>query len=146
MIADLPRGASLETTDRMLTDIAGRLKDLPELTSIQAYVGTAAPFNFNGLVRHYYLRDQPEQGDLSVNLVPKAERGRAVTPSRLTSASGSKAFAAGAFVGQGGRGSARAAGPFDPARRDRMGRTPPRGANSPQSPQGVQNGRFRRRR
>ncbi len=77
VIVDLPRGASLETTDRMLTAIAGRLKDLPELTSIQAYIGTAAPFNFNGLVRHYYLRDQPEQGDLSVNLVPKAERTRA---------------------------------------------------------------------
>ena len=77
VIVDLPRGASLETTDRMLTAIAGRLKDLPELTSIQAYVGVAAPFNFNGLVRHYYLRDQPEQGDLSVNLVPKGERARA---------------------------------------------------------------------
>ena len=38
---------------------ADRLKDLPELTSIQAYAGTAAPFNFNGLVRHYYLRSEP---------------------------------------------------------------------------------------
>ena len=56
---------------------AERLKDLPELTSIQAYAGAAAPFNFNGLVRHYYLRDEPQQGDLAVNLVDKSERKRA---------------------------------------------------------------------
>jgi multidrug efflux pump subunit AcrB len=54
-----------------------RLKDLPELTSIQAYAGTAAPFNFNGLVRHSYLRSGPEQGDLQINLLPKGERKRA---------------------------------------------------------------------
>ena len=50
---------------------------MPELTSIQAYAGTAAPFNFNGLVRHYYLRADPQMGDLSVNLKPKGERKRA---------------------------------------------------------------------
>ncbi|WOJ90370.1 efflux RND transporter permease subunit [Methylocapsa polymorpha] len=77
VVVDLARGVSLEKTDRVLTAIADRLKDLPELTSMQAYVGTAAPFNFNGLVRHYYLRENPEQGDLSVNLVPKGERARA---------------------------------------------------------------------
>ncbi|KAA5602408.1 efflux RND transporter permease subunit [Blastochloris sulfoviridis] len=76
VVVDLPRGASLEETDRVLTAAAGRLKDLPELTSIQAYVGTAAPFNFNGLVRHYYSRETPELGDLSVNLVPKGDRER----------------------------------------------------------------------
>ena len=51
--------------------------DLPELVSIQSYAGTAAPFNFNGLVRHYYVRQSPELGDLSLNLAPKAERSRA---------------------------------------------------------------------
>jgi multidrug efflux pump subunit AcrB len=56
---------------------ADRLKDLPELTSIQAYAGTAAPFNFNGLVRQYYLRSEPQMGDLSVNLTPKGDRSRA---------------------------------------------------------------------
>ncbi|BBF94381.1 efflux RND transporter permease subunit [Blastochloris tepida] len=76
VVVDLPRGASLEETDRVLTAAAERLKDLPELTSIQAYVGTAAPFNFNGLVRHYYSRETPELGDLSVNLVPKGDRER----------------------------------------------------------------------
>ena len=61
----------------MLKAAADRLKDLPELVSIQAYAGTAAPFNFNGLVRHYYLRDEPQMGDLSINLTPKGERSRA---------------------------------------------------------------------
>jgi multidrug efflux pump subunit AcrB len=77
VVVDLPRGASLEETDRILTQAAERLKDLPELTSIQAYAGTAAPFNFNGLVRHYYLREAPEMGDLAINLLPKDERKRA---------------------------------------------------------------------
>ena len=74
VVLDLPQGSSLEETDRTLMAAADRLKDLPELTSIQAYAGTAAPFNFNGLVRHYYLRDEPQLGDLSVNLKPKGER------------------------------------------------------------------------
>src|SRR5271167_275867 len=77
VIVDLPKGSSLEETDRILMAAAQRLKDLPELTSIQAYAGTAAPFNFNGLVRHYYLRSEPQMGDLSVNLKPKGERTRA---------------------------------------------------------------------
>ena len=77
VVVDLPRGASLEETDRVLTAAAERLKDIPELTSIQSYAGTAAPFNFNGLVRHYYVRMAPEMGDLAINLLPKDERGRA---------------------------------------------------------------------
>ncbi len=77
VIVDLPKGSSLEETDRVLMAAADRLADLPELTSIQAYAGTAAPFNFNGLVRHYYLRSEPQMGDLSVNLKPKGDRSRA---------------------------------------------------------------------
>jgi multidrug efflux pump subunit AcrB len=77
VVLDLPHGASLEDADRMLRAAAERLKTLPELVSIQAYSGTASPFNFNGLVRHYYLRENPEQGDLSINLLPKGERSRA---------------------------------------------------------------------
>ncbi len=76
VVVDLPKGASLEETDRVLAAAAHRLADLPELSSIQAYAGTAAPFNFNGLVRHYYLRDEPQQGDLQINLAPKGERQR----------------------------------------------------------------------
>ncbi|WP_436641484.1 efflux RND transporter permease subunit [Microbaculum sp. FT89] len=76
VVVDLPEGATLEDTDRVLTRAAEKLADLPELASIQSYVGTSAPFNFNGLVRHYYLRSLPENGDLQVNLTPKAERDR----------------------------------------------------------------------
>ena len=61
----------------MLQAAAERLKDVPELVSIQSNAGTAAPFNFNGLVRHYYLRGGPEQGDLQLNFTPKSERSRA---------------------------------------------------------------------
>lgn len=77
VVVDLPQGSTLEDTERFLMDAARRLKDLPEMTSMQLYAGTAAPFNFNGLVRHYYLRRAPEQGDLQINLQPKGARGRA---------------------------------------------------------------------
>lgn len=77
VVVDLPEGSSVEATHRVLIGAARRLADLPELAHIQAYAGTAAPFNFNGLVRHYYLRDQPEMGDLQINLLPKHDRDRA---------------------------------------------------------------------
>ena len=77
VIVDLPEGSSLEATQRVLIAAARKMADLPELAHIQAYAGTAAPFNFNGLVRHYYLRAAPEMGDLQVNLKPKHERDRA---------------------------------------------------------------------
>ncbi len=77
VVADLPEGASLEATERVLLQAAEIVKTLPEVTSIQAYAGTAAPFNFNGLVRHYFLRQRPELGDLQVNLKAKEERDRA---------------------------------------------------------------------
>jgi multidrug efflux pump subunit AcrB len=77
VVADLPEGASLEATERVLLQAAEVVKTLPEVTSVQAYAGTASPFNFNGLVRHYFLRQRPELGDLQVNLQPKDERDRA---------------------------------------------------------------------
>ncbi|MCK0140547.1 efflux RND transporter permease subunit [Aliiroseovarius sp. F47248L] len=76
VILDMPEGTSLERTERVLTEAAERLAGLPEATSIQLHAGTAAPFNFNGLVRHYYLRARPELGDLQVNLEPKHHRER----------------------------------------------------------------------
>ena len=76
VVVDLVPGASLEDTDRVLAAAAERLQELDELSSIQAYAGTAAPFNFNGLVRHSYLRSGAHQGDLQVNLAPKEERKR----------------------------------------------------------------------
>ncbi len=76
VIVDLPEGASLEDTDRVLAAAAQKLKDIPELVSIQTYAGTAAPFNFNGLVRHYYLRKAAHMGDLQINLTAKHHRDR----------------------------------------------------------------------
>ena len=76
VVVDLPRGTALEETDRLITQAALRLRDVPELVSIQAYAGTSAPFNFNGLVRHYYMRSSAEQGDLALNLTAKADRKR----------------------------------------------------------------------
>ncbi len=83
VVVDLPEGSSLEETDRVLTLAANRLTDIPELVNIQSYVGTSMPFNFNGLVRHYYLRSRPEQGDLQINLQPKGERDRESHPIAL---------------------------------------------------------------
>lgn len=76
VVIDLPEGSSLEMTDRVAHDVGEQLKDIPELLNMQAYVGTSMPFNFNGLVRHYYLRDKPELGDVQLNLLPKHDRDR----------------------------------------------------------------------
>ena len=76
VVVDLPEGASLEETDRVLSLAARKLNTIPELASIQSYAGTAAPFNFNGLVRHYYLRKSPHMGDLQINLSAKHHRTR----------------------------------------------------------------------
>jgi len=76
VVVDLPEGASVEETDRALGAIVQRLSDVPEIASFQTYAGTAAPFNFNGLVRHYYIRSSPELGDVQVNLVSKHDRSR----------------------------------------------------------------------
>ncbi|MBT4934902.1 MAG: efflux RND transporter permease subunit [Rhodospirillaceae bacterium] len=76
IVVDLPEGSSLEETERVLSDVAHRIRDLPELTNMQLYAGTAMPFNFNGLVRHYYMRADPWMGDLQLNLKPKHDRDR----------------------------------------------------------------------
>ncbi|MGA1342176.1 MAG: efflux RND transporter permease subunit [Hyphomonas sp.] len=77
VIVDLREGAALEDTERALLALADAIAPVEEVKTIQAYAGTAAPFNFNGLVRHYFLRASPELGDLQVNLTEKGERSRA---------------------------------------------------------------------
>jgi multidrug efflux pump subunit AcrB len=77
VVLNLPQGASLEQTERVLGEAARIARGLPEAASIEAYAGTASPFNFNGLVRHYYLRNRPEMGDLQIELSPKGQRKRA---------------------------------------------------------------------
>jgi multidrug efflux pump subunit AcrB len=76
VVIDLPEGSSVEATDRVARDVADVVLGLPEVTSVQTYVGTPAPFNFNGLVRHYYLRAEPQLGEVAINLVGKADRDR----------------------------------------------------------------------
>ncbi len=76
VVVDLPEGATLEDTERTLFSIADVARQLPEIRSIETYAGTPAPFNFNGLVRHYYIREAPELGELHLNLAPRSERDR----------------------------------------------------------------------
>ena len=74
VIIDMPEGTSLEQTARVAEDIGQYLAKQPWVTDYQLYVGTAAPFNFNGLVRHYYLRKGSNVADIQVNLISKHER------------------------------------------------------------------------
>ncbi len=76
VIVNLPEGSPLESTARLLEELAQEVARLPEVSDYQAYAGTAAPINFNGLVRQYYLRESSELGDLQVNLVDKHHRSR----------------------------------------------------------------------
>ena len=74
VIVDMPEGTTLEQTARVTREIGQYVATVPEVTDYQMYVGSASPYNFNGLVRHYFLRQAPHQADLQVNLLPKDER------------------------------------------------------------------------
>ena len=74
VIVDMPAGTPLEKTDAVLRELGAYLAKQPEVTHYQTYAGTAAPINFNGLVRQYYLRAGGELGDIQVNLVDKHHR------------------------------------------------------------------------
>lgn len=74
VIVDMPEGTSLEKTAAATRALATKLKQIPEITDYVTYVGTASPFNFNGLVRHYYMRSGDNVADIQVNLAPKGDR------------------------------------------------------------------------
>lgn len=76
ILVDMPSGTPVEKTAAVLHDLGAYLATVPEVTDYQAYAGSSAPINFNGLVRQYYLRAQAEQGDLQVNLVDKHQRSQ----------------------------------------------------------------------
>ncbi len=76
VVVDMPEGTPVEDTVRVLAGLATLVRAVPEVTDWQAYAGTSAPINFNGLVRQYYLRADAHQGDLVVNLVDKSHRSR----------------------------------------------------------------------
>ncbi|HEV6967698.1 efflux RND transporter permease subunit [Roseateles sp.] len=74
VVVDMPAGTPLERTAAVLHELGAYVARQPEVTDYQAYAGTAAPINFNGLVRQYDLRSSGEMGDLQVNLVDKHHR------------------------------------------------------------------------
>jgi multidrug efflux pump subunit AcrB len=74
VVIDMPEGSPLEQTAAATREIGDALASVPEVVNFQMYVGTSSPYNFNGLVRHYFLRRGPNVADIQVNLVPKGER------------------------------------------------------------------------
>jgi multidrug efflux pump subunit AcrB len=74
VIVDMPEGTTLEQTARVTREVARRVAQEPEVVNYQVYAGTSGPFNFNGLVRHYFLRRGANRADIQVNLLPKGER------------------------------------------------------------------------
>ncbi len=76
VVLDMPQGASLDQTKAAINELATYISTTPEVKNITAYVGTSAPYNFNGLVRHYFLRSRAWQADLQVDLTGKDERKR----------------------------------------------------------------------
>ena len=74
IILNMPEGSALERTAQAARDIAAAVRVEPEVTDYEVYAGVAAPFNFNGLVRHYFMRRGAQVADLQINLVPKGER------------------------------------------------------------------------
>jgi multidrug efflux pump subunit AcrB len=74
VMVDMPEGTALEDTARVTSALAEEVAKDPTVTNVVTYAGTSAPYNFNGLVRHYFLRQQPHMGDLQVNLLSKDDR------------------------------------------------------------------------
>jgi len=74
VVIDMPEGTTLEETAAVTREIGNALASVPEVVNYQMYVGTSSPYNFNGLVRHYFLRRGRNEADIQVNLVPKGDR------------------------------------------------------------------------
>ena len=76
VVIDMPEGTALPATTNMAREMAEKLREIPEITALQTYAGTARPFDFNGMVRHYYLRADPWLAEIQVQLLNKKERKR----------------------------------------------------------------------
>ncbi len=76
VVINMPEGTALPVTANVTAQLVEKLREIPEVTFLQSYVGTASPFNFNGMVRHYYLRDKPWHADIQIMLMDKDERER----------------------------------------------------------------------
>ncbi|BAN69563.1 acriflavin resistance protein [endosymbiont of unidentified scaly snail isolate Monju] len=78
VVIDLPEGTALPVTANVAREMAETLRGIDEVTALQTYAGTARPFDFNGMVRHYYLREQPWQAEIQVQLVDKHARSASI--------------------------------------------------------------------
>ncbi|MCB1598377.1 MAG: efflux RND transporter permease subunit, partial [Gammaproteobacteria bacterium] len=76
VVIDMPAGTDLFATANLARRLGAELKKIPEVVAYQTYVGTSSPFNFNGLVRHYFMRQEPWQADIAVQLQDKHKRKR----------------------------------------------------------------------
>ena len=74
VILNMPAGSSLEKTAQCAGAMAGVIRKETEVDNEEVYVGIASPFNFNGLVRHYFMRSGADVADIQVNLLPKEMR------------------------------------------------------------------------
>jgi multidrug efflux pump subunit AcrB len=74
LIVDMPEGTTLEQTAMVTQELGKYVQTVPEVINYQTYVGTSAPYNFNGLVRHYFLRAGSNEADIQINFLPKDER------------------------------------------------------------------------
>ena len=74
VIVDMPEGTTLEQTAMVTQELGKYIKTVPEVMNYQSYIGTSAPYNFNGLVRHYFLRQGSNEADIQINFLPKHER------------------------------------------------------------------------
>jgi multidrug efflux pump subunit AcrB len=76
LVIDMPEGTPLESTDAVVRDFDAMLGRVAEVTDFESYTGTASPFDFNGMVRHYYARHSPWQAGIRINLAPKSVRAQ----------------------------------------------------------------------
>lgn len=74
VIVDMPEGTTLEQSAMVTQELGKYIKTVPEVMNYQSYIGTSAPYNFNGLVRHYFLRQGSNEADIQINFLPKEER------------------------------------------------------------------------
>ena len=74
LIIDMPVGTTLEQTAMATQELGKYIQTVPEVVNYQSYIGTSAPYNFNGLVRHYFLREGSNQADIQINFLPKHDR------------------------------------------------------------------------
>lgn len=76
LMVDMPAGTTLEQTAMVVQELGKYIQSVPEVVNYQSYIGTSAPYNFNGLVRHYFLRQGSNEADIQINFLPKNERNK----------------------------------------------------------------------